>query len=192
MKKSLQRDTKLSEIRSATQNQEKSIHAFCPTRWTVRAETLSSVIENHDELMALWEWSIKHLKDTAIKARVIGVNTVMSNFSFFYGCALGESMLRLTEHLSRSLQDPKTSPAEGQEIAADTVRALLKDKNEDSFDLIWNHTLMRQAKMDVNDPVLPRKRKTPQGLSRNRLSPTPFSSHLRTFIDRNITTHMIS
>ena len=39
VKKSPQRDTKFSEIRSATQNQEKSIHAFFPTRWTVRAET---------------------------------------------------------------------------------------------------------------------------------------------------------
>ena len=162
VKNSPQRDTKLSEIRSATQNQEKSIHAFCPTRWTVRAETLRSVIENHDELMALWEWSIKHLKDTEMKARVIGVNTVMSNFSFFYGCALGEFMLRLTDHLSCSLQDPKTSAAEGQEITADTVRTLLKDRNKDSFDLFWNHTLMRQAKMDVNDPVLSRKRKAPQ------------------------------
>ena len=155
VKKSPQRDTKL------TKKQEKSIHAFCPTRWTVRTETLRSVIENHDELMALWEWSIKYLRDTEMKARVIGVNTVMSNFSLFYGCALGEFMLRLTDHLSRSLQDPKTSAAKGQEIAADTVRTLLKDMNEDSFDLFWKHTLMRQAKMDVNDPVLPRKRKTP-------------------------------
>ena len=96
-----------------------------------------------------------------MKARVIGVNIVMSNFSFFFGCVLGESMLRLTDHLSRSLQDPKASAAEEQEIAADTVRTLLKDRNEDSFDLFWNHTLMRQAKMDVNDPVLPHKRKTP-------------------------------
>ena len=161
VKKSPQRDTKLSEILSATQSQEKSIHAFCPTRWTVRAETLRSVIENHDELMALWEWSIKHLKDTEMKARVIGVNTAMSNFSFFYECALGESMLRLTDHLGRSLQDSKPSAAEGQEIAANTVRTLLKDRNEDSFDLFRNHILMRQAKMDVNDPVIPRKRKTP-------------------------------
>ena len=127
-----------------------------------------------------------------MKARVIGVNTVISNFSFFYGCALGESMLRLTDHLSRSLQDPKTSAADGQEIAADTVRTLLKDRNEDSFDLFWNHTLMRQAKMDVNDPVLPRKKRPPQGLRRDLLSPTPFSSHPKTFIDRNITTYMIS
>ena len=42
-----------------------------------------------------------------------------------------------------------------------TVRTLLKDRNEDSFDLFWNHTLMWQTKMDVNDPVLPHKRKTP-------------------------------
>ena len=50
---------------------------------------------------------------------------------------------------------------------------------------------MRQAKMDVNDLVLPPKERPPQGLSRDLLSPTPFSSHPKTFIDRNITTHTI-
>ena len=89
-----------------------------------------------------------------MKARVIGVNTVMSNFSFFYGCALGESMLQLTDHLSCSLQDPKNFCCRG-------TGNRCRYSNEDSFDLFWNHTLMRQAKMDVNDLVLPRKRKTP-------------------------------
>lgn len=161
VKKSPQRDTKLAEIRSATKNQEKSVHAFCPTRWTIRAETLRSMIENHSELMRLWEWSIDNLKDTEMKARVIGVSSVMSNFSFFFGCALGECVLRLTDHLSRSLQDPNLSAAEGQEIAADTVTTLKKDRNEANFDLFWEHTLLRKVGLDVNDPVLPRKRKIP-------------------------------
>ena len=96
-----------------------------------------------------------------MKARVIGINFVISSFAFFFGCALRESILRLTDHLSKSLQDPIISAAEGHQIAADTVTTLKKDRNEDSFNLFWEHTLMRQAKIDVNDPVLPRKRKTP-------------------------------
>ena len=99
--------------------------------------------------------------DTEMKARVIGINFDISSFAFFLGCVLRESILRLTDHLSKSLQDPIISAAEGQQFAADAVITLNKDRNEDSFNLFLEHTLMRQAKIDVNDPLLPCKRKTP-------------------------------
>ena len=44
VKKSPKRNTKLDEIRNHSKNDAKSIHTFCPTRWTVRVETLESVL----------------------------------------------------------------------------------------------------------------------------------------------------
>ena len=44
VKKSPKRNTKLDEIRNHSKNDAKSIHTFCPTRWTVRGETLESVL----------------------------------------------------------------------------------------------------------------------------------------------------
>ena len=53
IKKSPMRNTKLDEIRSETKNESRGIHAFCPTRWTVRGEALASILNNLMELMDL-------------------------------------------------------------------------------------------------------------------------------------------
>ena len=73
VKKSPQRNTKLDKIKEETQNESKGVHDFCPTRWTVRGEALAAVINNHEEFMELWEWSLDILNDTEMKARIRGV-----------------------------------------------------------------------------------------------------------------------
>ena len=65
---SAQRDTMLKNLRIESGNNEKSVHAFCPTRWTVQGITLKSIIDNHNELMDLWESSLKITEDTEMKA----------------------------------------------------------------------------------------------------------------------------
>ena len=47
VKKSPKRNTKLDELRNHSKNNAKSIHTFCPTRWTVPGETLEIVLQNH-------------------------------------------------------------------------------------------------------------------------------------------------
>ena len=89
VKKSPQRNTKLDQIREETTNESRGVHAFCPTRWTVRGEALASVLNNHDELMELWDWSLGVLKDTEMKSRINGVKSMMTKFSFYFGCCLG-------------------------------------------------------------------------------------------------------
>ncbi|XP_022796425.1 zinc finger MYM-type protein 1-like [Stylophora pistillata] len=68
VKKSPQRNTKLDKIRAETQNESRGVHAFCPTRWTVRGESLEAVLNNHIELTELWEWSLDICTDTEMKA----------------------------------------------------------------------------------------------------------------------------
>ena len=70
----------LKNLRIESGNNEKSVHAFCPTRWTVQGMTLKSIIDNHNELMDLWESSLKITKDTEMKARIIAN---AKNFLFF-------------------------------------------------------------------------------------------------------------
>lgn len=82
----------------------RSVHAFCPTRWTVRGETLGSFINNHKELMELWETSLETLKATEVRARVIGMQSCMKTFKFFFCCCLGEAVLCQTDNLSKALQ----------------------------------------------------------------------------------------
>ena len=56
-----QRNNMFQEIRKTTKNQAKSEDSFCPTRRTVRGETLDSIINDYDDLMSLWEWSLRKL-----------------------------------------------------------------------------------------------------------------------------------
>ena len=107
VKKSPKRNTKLNEIRNHSKNDAKSIHTFCPTRWTVRGETLERVLQNHAELLELWEWSLTNVTETEMKGRIIGVNFIMKKFDFYFGCCLAKNGLRQTDILSKSLQPSK-------------------------------------------------------------------------------------
>ena len=45
-------NTKLDKMRAeARMSHVAGVHAFCPTRWTVRGEALAAVINNHAELI---------------------------------------------------------------------------------------------------------------------------------------------
>ena len=84
----------------------KNVHAFCPTRWTVRGTTLAAIVANHSDLMSLWRDSLTITKETEMKGRLIGAQSCMSKFPFLFGCLLGEKVLMQTDNLSRSLQSP--------------------------------------------------------------------------------------
>jgi len=60
------------------------IHVLCPTRWTVRAASLKSIIDNFEILVKAWEMSLERVKDTEIKARIQGVATQMMKFDFYF------------------------------------------------------------------------------------------------------------
>ena len=137
VKKSLQRDTHLKFVKTSRENEAKSVHAFCPTRWTVRAETCQSILENHSELLELWEWSLEKLKDVDMKARIRGVQVMMVRFDFFFACSVSSILLRNTDQLAQTLQDPKISAAEGNNLAQMVIKTLRKDRTDEHFDLFW-------------------------------------------------------
>ena len=162
VKKSPQGNTKLDKIRVETKNESRGVHKFCPTRWNVRGEALAAVINNHAELMELWDWSLTVSKDTEMKAKIRGVQSMMTTFNFYFGCTLEEQLLKQTDNLSRALQDSFTSAAQGNRLGQDVVKTLLKDRTT-SLSLFRARILQRKttAIQTIKDPKLPRKRKAP-------------------------------
>ena len=140
-----------------------AIRALCPTRWTVRADSMESIVKNYCTLQTLWDHAIDIVRDTGTIARIRGVASQMKSFSYFYGLVLGEVLLRHTDNLSRTLQ--KTiSASEGQLVADMTRKTLQSMRNDEDFDLFWDKVNRMANDNDVDDPVLPRKRKAPQHL----------------------------
>ena len=144
VKQSPQRDTHLKCIRKESGNKEMSIHAFCPTRWSVRADSCAAILENNDVLMDLWKWSLSVLTDSEMKARIRFVTAYMKRFNFYFGCCLGKLLLTQVDNLSTTLQDPNLSAAEGQSLAQLVVETLEEDRASALFNLWWDAILLKK------------------------------------------------
>ena len=88
---------------------------LCPTRWTVRANSLASIVSNYSALQSTWEEAVDLVRDSETKARINGVSAQMRKFDFLFGTLLGEMLLQHTDNLSRTLQKTM-SAAEGQQV----------------------------------------------------------------------------
>ena len=134
VKKFPQWETKIKNLRESTKNYTSGIQSFCPTRWTLHGDTCATMLNNHVELMELWEWSLKILKDVNMKSRVIGANTYMKTFKFAFGCHLGETILRQTDNLYKTLQNKSISASEGAELARSVLQQLKRKRSIEQFD----------------------------------------------------------
>ena len=76
---------------------------MCPTRWTVRADSLASVIANYNNIQELWDSALRSSSDSEMKARIHGVDSQMQTFRFFFCLLLSEMILRHTDKLSQTL-----------------------------------------------------------------------------------------
>ena len=128
------------------------IRVICPTRWTVRADFLASIIDNYLVLLSTWQESLEIGHDTAMKARIHGVQAQMKTFQFFYGAVIGEKLLRHTGNLSKTLQHNQISASEGQQLAQMTVRTLKTLRSEQAYDLFWFEVNKKAENLNIPEP----------------------------------------
>ena len=86
---------------------------LCPTRWTVRAASLQSIIDSYYEVLdALWDKVKEAVTDSEVRARITGVEATMGKLDFLFGAVLAERLLKHTDKLSRTLQSPTLTASE--------------------------------------------------------------------------------
>ena len=164
LKFSPRREAIFDKIKAEVSPEGAGFRTLCPTRWTVRAASLASVIANYKVIQAVWEEVLDIVRDSETRARVIGVQHCMSTSEYLFGIMLGELLLKHTDNLSKALQNPKLSSSEGQHLAELTHKTLSSIRTDDSYDLFWSKVISTQNTLEVNDPVLPRRRKAPARL----------------------------
>ena len=74
------RDSLLEKLKQELAPETPGFRTLCPTRWTVRAKSQQSVLENYEVLQELWDESYSAVKDTDMRARIKGVDTEMKTF----------------------------------------------------------------------------------------------------------------
>ena len=141
------------------------IRTFCSTRWTVRGDSIESILSNYDNLKQLWEECLETNLQPDVKGRVIGVQSQMVQFDLLFGLKLCQRILKITDNLSKTLQKSSLSAAEAQHVAALTVTTIRKMRSDEDFDLFFQLLLSMQKSKGTNPPKLPRKRKAPRRFS---------------------------
>ena len=135
---------------------------LCPTRWTVRADSLASILETFQALQETWQESIEVAHDTETKARIGGVEAQMNTFDYLFGTMLGHMVLRHTDNLSRALQDKGLSAAEGQQVARMSLETLKSLRTDQSYELSWLNVNKKTEELEIGKPMLPCRRKWPR------------------------------
>ena len=162
IKYSPKRDIHFETLKKELSPDTPGLRVLCLTRWTVRAQSLESILKNYTVLQELWIDCKDFVKEVDARARIKGVSAQMKSFNFLFGIALGKLLLMHSDNLSKTLQHKYLSAAEGQAVAALSVKTLEKIRDDKSFDLFWAKDSMLVTKFDVNDPSLPRKQKCPK------------------------------
>ena len=78
---------------------------LCLRRWTVRAESMNSIIDNWVALQQVWDESLDGDLEPEIKSKIIGVKSQMTTFNYFYGVTIIQLLLRHSNNLSKTLQN---------------------------------------------------------------------------------------
>ncbi len=138
------------------------IRTFCPTRWTVRGNSIGSILANYNILAQLWEECLELKLDPDIKGRIIGVSTQMSKYSLIFGLKLCERILKITDNLSITLQKQSLSASQAQHVAQLSVETLKRMRTSESFDSFYQLVEALRVKFIADPAVLPRKRRAPK------------------------------
>lgn len=171
VKFSPKRNAAFDKIKQELSPNTPGFRVLCPTRWTVRAKSLHSIIDNYAVLQQLWESVLQESLDTEVRARVIGVQAQMRSFDYFFGVCVAELVLDHGDNLSATLQSSTISAAEGQHVAALSVQTLKSLRTDDFCELFWSTVLRKADAFDVEEPRLPRRRKRPQRYETGDASP---------------------
>ena len=164
IKKSPGREATFKSLQSemAPETNLPGVRVLCPTRWTVRADSFKSILDNYTVLIELWNKSLEQVRDTEMKARIQGVVAQMATFDFYFGASLALLILRHADNLSKTLQKKDISAAEGQTVTAMTNSTLKTIRTDDSFACFWQRVTATADELDVPKPALPGRRKMPR------------------------------
>ena len=120
---------------------------MCPTRRTVQANSLKSVLDNYEVLRGIWDEAQSGNLDSEIRARRSSVDAQMNTSDFLFCISLGHIFLGHADNLSKTLQLKSISVAEGQRLAKLTLEVLQSVCDEAQFKNFFARVLQDQVKL---------------------------------------------
>lgn len=139
-----------------------NLKPLCPTRWTVRAESIKSILDNYPVLFETLE-EINTTTNDEYSRRAGGQMAKMEKFSTFFGLKLGYLVFAASEVLSVNLQAVKTTVHDATK-AVNLARNYYTDlRSEDKFSEFFKGVCLGAREIEyIEEPKLPRRRRVPK------------------------------
>ena len=131
----------LLKLKSELASETMGIRPLCPTRWTVRAESLRSIIVNYSLIHSVLEEITEEYRgNSEVTSTTRGIMATMEKFSFIFGLVVGERFFSMTDTLSKAMQKKTMSAIEGKRLAAVTLSSLKDQRSDAHFNGVWQVT----------------------------------------------------
>ncbi len=113
LKYSAKRKAEYTRLKEELAPAQPGFRNLCPTRWTVRAKSLKSILDNYQLLQrSLETFSTFAVRDPEMSARCAGISAQFDSFDFLFGVTVGSQLLSVADNLSTTLQSKSMSVAD--------------------------------------------------------------------------------
>ena len=142
----------------------KSLRPLCPTRWTCRTQSLTSVAENYEELME----TLTDIMDSGGSSEgakaAPGLLALLEKFSTVFGLYASLSLFAPAEEMAKKLQSTDLD-AGTVKLLKDTLQNyLLNLRTDENFQVVYDKAVKKCRECGLEDPVLPRRKRVPRRL----------------------------
>ncbi|CAF3500966.1 unnamed protein product [Adineta steineri] len=131
---------------------------LCPTRWTVRASSMNSLLTNYQLVKSVMQEVVDQKGTSGVAAA--GWLNQMENFQTFFGLKLGHLIFVATEELSCSLQRVENSLHDVLCAVNVLINYFTRIRSDEYFENFYSK-LVAEAEYLTDEPRMPRNRRPP-------------------------------
>ncbi|CAF3555536.1 unnamed protein product, partial [Rotaria socialis] len=149
----------LKEISNQLSMPYSNLASLCPTRWTRRAESYNSLLNNYELVQEALYTLIEEKGGPGIKAN--GLHEQMNKFYFFFGLKLGYLLFSATEKLSRIIQSSSCCLQDVLSSAESVILYFERIRDDINFKSFYTKVL-KESKSLTDKLILARHRRPPK------------------------------
>ena len=137
------RESKIEDIKMEIGDTSSKIKTFSATRWTVRAKSIKSILDNYTVLLEAFKQDVKDSNSMPIemKSRFEGIVSNMKKFRTYFGLNLAYYVLRHTDILANNLQKQNLNAAQAYSMVKITIETLKEEKKDEKFEDFYKKSL---------------------------------------------------
>ena len=139
------------------------LRRLCPTRWTMRAASMDSVIKYYSVIIDTMEEVHRTTRDD-YGLRANGILAALDKYEVYFGIKLSNLLFGPAEEVSKVLQAKNISLPESL-VSINTVKHFYeRQRRDEAFDSFFDKVVEEAKLLKIGQPKLPRHRKAPKKL----------------------------